>query len=266
MSSDVRQLTVPQFVAMKSSGQKITVLTAYDYPTARLLDAAGIEAVLVGDSLSMVVQGHGNTLPVTLKEMIYHAEMVARAVRRALVIVDMPFPSFHLGVYQAIENAAEILKRTRAQAVKIEGGMEQAEVIAGLVSAGIPVMAHVGLRPQNVHQLGGYRVQRDLDQLLGDAKAAERAGAFSIVLECIPAGDAERITAELNIPTIGIGAGTGCDGQVLVFHDLLGLTEGRLPKHVKPYAGLKNTIVDAVTRYRDEVRDGTFPGPEQSFR
>ena len=266
MNSDDRQLTVPQFVAMKSSGRKITVLTAYDYPTARLLDAAGIEAVLVGDSLSMVVQGHGNTLPVTLDEMIYHAEMVSRAVRHALVIVDMPFPSFHLGVYQAIENAAEILKRTRCQAVKIEGGVEQAEVIAGLASAGIPVMAHCGLRPQNVHRLGGYRVHRDLEQLLADAKAAEQAGAFSIVLECIPAADAERITAELDIPTIGIGAGAGCDGQVLVLHDLLGLTEGRVPRHVKAYADLKETILQAVTRYRDEVREGLFPGEEQTFR
>jgi 3-methyl-2-oxobutanoate hydroxymethyltransferase len=266
MSHADRRITVPQFAAMKQAGRKITVLTAYDYPTAALLDSVGIEAVLVGDSLSMVVQGHGDTLPVTLDQMIYHAEMVGRAVSHSLVIVDMPFPSFHLGVHKAIENAARILKESRCQAVKIEGGVEQAEVIAALTSAGIPVMAHCGLRPQNIHQLGGYHVQRDEEQLLADATAAEKAGAFSIVLECIPAGIAERITAELKIPTIGIGAGRGCDGQVLVIHDLLGITEGPLPRHVKPYADLKNTISKAVTRFRDEVRDATFPGDEQTFK
>ena len=197
---------------MKSSGRKITMATAYDYAQAGLVDATGIEGILVGDSLSMVVQGHGTTLPVTLEEMVYHAEMVGRAVRHALVVVDMPFPSFHLGPHKAIENAGRILKETRCQAVKLEGGAEQAEVIAALVSAGIPVMAHCGLRPQSVHQLGGYRVQRDERQLLADAQAAEHAGAFSIVLECIPAEAAARITAAVKIPTIGIGAGSSCDG------------------------------------------------------
>ena len=188
MSSEQRAITVPQFTGMKAAGRKITMLTAYDYATAQLVDAAGIEGILVGDSLSMVVQGHANTLPVTLEEMIYHAEMVGRAVRQALLVVDMPFPSFHLGVHRAIENAGRILKETRCQAVKLEGGVEQAEVIAGLVSAGIPVMAHCGLCPQSVHQLGGYRVQRDGERLLADALAAQQAGAFGIVLECIPAG------------------------------------------------------------------------------
>ena len=263
MSSEPRVITVPEFTAMKAAGRKITMLTAYDYATAQVVDAAGIEGILVGDSLSMVVQGHVNTLPVTLEEMIYHAEMVGRAVRRALLVVDMPFPSFHLGVYRAIENAGRILKETRCQAVKLEGGVEQADVIAGLVSAGIPVMAHCGLCPQSVHQLGGYRVQRDADRLLADAQAAQQAGAFGIVLECIPAALAARITAELKIPTIGIGAGTGCDGQILVYHDLLGLTLGRVPRHVKPYADLQRTILEAVTRYRDDVRQGSFPGPEQ---
>ena len=248
MHPEPHAITVPQFTAMKAAGQKITMLTAYDHATAQLVDAAGIEGILVGDSLSMVVQGHSNTLPVTLEEMIYHAEMVGRAVRHALLVVDMPFPSFHLGVYRAIENAGRILKETRCQAVKLEGGVEQAEVIAGLVSAGIPVMAHCGLRPQSVHQLGGYRVQRDESRLLADALAAQQAGAFGIVLECIPAALAARITAELKIPTIGIGAGTGCDGQILVYHDLLGLTPGRVPRHVKPYAELHRTILDAVTR------------------
>lgn len=265
MNSDDGTITVPKFTAMKATGQKITMLTAYDYATAQLVDGAGIEGILVGDSLSMVVQGHANTLPVTLEEMIYHAEMVGRAVHHALLVVDMPFPSFHLGVYRAIESAGRILKETRCQAVKLEGGVEQAEVIAGMVSAGIPVMAHCGLRPQSVHQLGGYHVQRDEAQLLADALAAQRAGAFGIVLECIPAAAAARITAELKIPTIGIGAGVGCDGQILVYHDLLGLTPGRLPRHVKTYARLNDTVVDAVTRYRDDVRQGTFPGPEQTF-
>ncbi len=242
------------------------MLTAYDYALAELVDAGGIEGILVGDSLSMVVQGYPNTLPVTLEEMVYHAEMVGRAVRHALVVVDMPFPSFHLGVHKAIENAGRILKETRCQAVKLEGGSEQAEVIAGLVGAGIPVMAHCGLRPQSIHLLGGYRVQRDERQLLADAQAAEHAGAFSIVLECIPAESAARITAAVKIPTIGIGAGAGCDGQVLVLHDLLGFSPGHTPRHVKPYADLRKTIVDAVARYRDEVREGKFPGDEHAFQ
>lgn len=263
MQQDDRRITVPQFSGMKAAGRKITMLTAYDYPTAEMVDAAGIEGILVGDSLSMVVQGHANTLPVTLAEIIYHAEMVGRAVRHALVVVDMPFPSFHLGKYKAIENAGRILKETRCQAVKLEGGVEQAEVIAALVSAGIPVMGHCGLRPQNIHQLGGYRVQRDEEQLLADARAAEASGAFALVLECIPAAIATRITAALKIPTIGIGAGADCDGQVLVFHDLMGLSSGRLPRHVRTYAKLRNTVVEAVTRYRDDVRQAAFPGPEQ---
>lgn len=265
MNDEAQQITVPQFAAMKAAGRKITMLTAYDYALAGLVDAAGIEGILVGDSLSMVVQGHGTTLPVTLEEMIYHAEMVGRAVRHALVVVDMPFPSFHLGVHKAIENAGRILKEARCQAVKLEGGVEQAEVISSLVSAGIPVMAHCGLRPQSIHQLGGYRVQRDERQLLADAQAAEMSGAFAIVLECIPAATAARITAAVRIPTIGIGAGAGCDGQVLVLHDLLGLNPGHVPRHVKTYANLKQTVVDAVTQYRDDVRDGTFPGDENAF-
>jgi len=266
MNPEVRPVTVPQFAALKGSGQKITVLTAYDYATARLLDSTGIEGILVGDSLGMVVQGHENTLPVTLEQMIYHGEIVCRAVRHALVIVDMPFPSFQLGTYRAIENAAQILKQAGCQAVKIEGGVAQAEVIGALVSAGIPVMAHCGLRPQQVQTLGGYRVQRDEEQLLVDATAAQQAGAFSIVLECIPQAVARRITAELNIPTIGIGAGPDCDGQVLVVNDLLGMTEGRVPRHVRAYADLKNTICEAVIRFRDEVRGGDFPGEQQTFK
>jgi 3-methyl-2-oxobutanoate hydroxymethyltransferase len=266
MTIDQGRMTVPKFTARKAAGRKISMLTAYDYPTAKLLDSAGVDGILVGDSLGMVVQGHSTTLPVTLDQMIYHAEMVGRAVERALVVVDMPFPSYHLGVHEAIRSAGRILKETRSQAVKLEGGTDQAEVIAGLVSAGIPVMAHCGLRPQNIHQLGGYRVQRDRERLLADAKAAERAGAFAIVLECMPAETAAEITAAVSIPTIGIGAGTECDGQILVTHDLLGVTAGRVPRHVKQYADLRTSIVEAVTRYCEEVRSGQFPGKEQTFQ
>ena len=266
MSQPTARITVPAFRAMKEARQKISVLTAYDFPTARLLDEAGIEAILVGDSLAMVVQGHETTLPVTLDQMIYHAEMVGRAVQRALVIVDMPFPAAHLGDRQTVAAAARILKETRCQAVKLEGGAEQAGAIAALTAAGIPVMAHVGLRPQNVHQMGGYRVQRDEPRLLQDARAAEQAGAFSVVLECIPETTAATITRSLQIPTIGIGAGADCDGQVLVINDLLGLTGGHVPRFVKRYADLRSVICDAVTRYREEVRQGTFPGAEETFR
>lgn len=260
------QLTVPKFMALKGTGRKITMLTAYDYGLAKLLDETGVEAILVGDSMSMVVQGHSNTLPVTLDEMIYHAALVGRAVTRALTIVDMPFPSNHLGKIKAIENAGRILKETRCQAVKLEGGADQAEIIAGLTSAGIPVVAHCGLRPQNVHLLGGYKVQRDRDRLLREAREAQEAGAFCVLLECIPAELATEITGMLRVPTIGIGAGDGCDGQVLVTHDLLGLTSGYVPRFVKPYADLKSVIQNAVTHFRDDVRSGVFPGPEQQYK
>ena len=266
MANKPNRITVPEFTALKTAGRKISLLTAYDYTMASLLDATGIEGILVGDSMSMVVQGHDNTLPVTLDEMIYHAEMVGRAVQHALVVVDMPFPTNHLGVHKAIENAGRILKETRCQAVKLEGGADQADVIRGLVSAGIPVMAHVGLRPQSVHTMGGYKVQRDRDALMIDAQSAQDAGAFAIVLECIPAPIAAEITRTLRIPTIGIGAGSDCDGQVLVVNDMLGLTDRYVPRFVKKFADLQTTITDAVTRYRDEVRDGTFPAAEQTFK
>jgi 3-methyl-2-oxobutanoate hydroxymethyltransferase len=266
MAKRSARITVPQFVGFKQAGHKIAMLTAYDYPMAALLDGAGIEAILVGDSMSMVVQGHDTTLPVTLDEIIYHAEMVGRAVEHALVIVDLPFPTNHLGVHKAIENAGRILKETRCQAVKLEGGADQADVIAGLVAAGIPVMAHVGLRPQSVHQMGGYRVQRDAARLHADARAAQDAGAFGIVLECIPSAVAREITASLAIPTIGIGAGPDCDGQVLVINDLLGITSGYVPRFVKQYADVKTIIQTVATQYREDVAAGKFPGPEQEFR
>lgn len=264
--SERSPITVPRFVAFKAVGHKITMLTAYDFTLASLLDAGGIEGILVGDSLGMVVQGRQNTLAVTLDQIIYHAEMVGRAVRHALTVVDLPFPTGSLGPHEAVRAAARVFKETACQAVKLEGGAEQAEVIAALVSAGIPVMAHCGLRPQSVHLLGGYKVQRDAERLLADAAAAAQAGAFAIVLECIPADLASRITAAVRVPTIGIGAGHGCDGQVLVTHDMLGLTTGYVPRFAKRYAQLGDTIREAVTQYRDEVRSGAFPDEQRSFR
>ncbi len=260
-----RRITVPKFSGMKGSGRKITMITAYDYKMGQLVDQAGVEGVLVGDSMSMVVQGHENTLPVTLDEMIYHAEMVGRAVRHALVVVDMPFPSYHIGKNKAIENAGRILKETRCQAVKLEGGAAQADTIRALTSAGIPVMAHCGLCPQSVHQLGGYRVQRDEKALLIDARAATEAGAFALVLECVPSDVAQRISEKVAIPTIGIGAGPHCDGQVLVLNDVLGLACDYVPRFVKAYADLAGEVTRAVTSFRDEVRDGQFPGPEHGY-
>lgn len=259
------RITVPKFVKMKKDGTRISMLTAYDYTMAAMLDQAGVDSILVGDSMAMVVQGHHTTLPVTLDEMIYHAKMVGRAVERALTIVDLPFPSNHLGVHKAVEHAGRILKETQCQAIKLEGGAEQAQVIEALVAAGIPVMAHVGLRPQSVHTLGGFRVQRDHERLLADAKSAEEAGAFGVLLECIPRSVASEITSSLSIPTIGIGAGPGCDGQVLVIHDLLGLPSEYVPRFVKRFASLDQIIRNAVVSYCDEVRSGAFPDDEHSF-
>ena len=266
MSETTPRITAPELTAMKSSGRKICMLTAYDYTMARLLDEAGVDGLLVGDSLAMVVQGRSTTLSVTMDQLIYHAEMVGRAARRALTVVDLPFPIPHQGPQESLRAASRILKETACQAVKLEGGAEQAEVISVLASAGIPVMAHVGLRPQSVHQLGGYKVQRDEEILLADALAAEQAGAFAVLLECIPAPIAEKITAALQTPTIGIGAGVGCDGQILVTHDILGIESGYTPKFVKQYAQLPQQISQAAQEYCQEVRDQVFPDKAHSFR
>jgi 3-methyl-2-oxobutanoate hydroxymethyltransferase len=265
MADLTKRMTVPEFTAKKRRGEKLCMLTAYDYPMAALLDRSGVDAVLVGDSLGMVVQGKSTTVPVTLDQIIYHAEMVVRAVSRALVVADMPFLTCNVSIERSIENAGRILQETGCQAVKMEGGAEQAQVISALVSAGIPVMAHVGLRPQYVHVTGGYRVQRDAEQLLRDAHAAEAAGAFSILLECIPAAVAADITSRLTIPTIGIGAGKECDGQVLVIHDLLGMGGGYLPRFVRQYADLGSAVREAVGRFAEDVRTGQFPGPAESY-
>ena len=257
-------MTVPRFVDAKAKGRKLTVLTAYDFLWAQILDSAGVDAILVGDSLGMVVQGKATTIPVTLEEIIYHAEMVVRAVKRSLVIVDMPFLSFHISPSEALRNAGQIIKQTGADAVKLEGGVTQADTIRTLAAADIPVMAHVGLKPQSVLKLGGYKIQRDERRLLEDALAAQDAGAFGIVLECIPQNIARAITAELRIPTIGIGAGPHCDGQVLVTQDMLGLTDVGRPKFVKAFAELRELTTAAVRQYASEVRNGEYPDEAHS--
>lgn len=241
------------------------MLTAYDHLWAGLVDEAGVDSVLVGDTLGMVVQGKATTLPVTLDQMIYHAEMVVRAVRRALVIVDLPYLSFQISPERAIESGGRILKETGATAVKLEGGVHQADTIRALTRAEVPVMAHVGMRPQSVNLLGSLsKIQRAEEQLLADAHAAEEAGAFGIVLELVPRNIAARITRELSIPTIGIGAGPECDGQVLVGYDMLGMNAGFQPKFLKRYAELRTTALQAFQAFAAEVREGQFPDAAHS--
>lgn len=265
MASTNQQVTITTLQKMKERGERISMLTAYDFTLATLLDQAGVDVLLVGDSLGMVVQGHKTTIPVTLRDMIYHGQLVTRAAQRALVVVDLPFPHGQLGINKTLIVAARIMKQTGCQAVKLEGGAEQAETIAALVNAGIPVIAHVGLRPQSVHALGGYKVQRDGERLHRDAKAAQDAGAFSILMECVPQDLAKQITESVSVPTIGIGAGPHCDGQVLVTHDMLGLTVGRVPKFVRPVANLAEQIQTATKTFNDAVRDGSFPNETESF-
>jgi 3-methyl-2-oxobutanoate hydroxymethyltransferase len=265
MPADEPPVTVLDFARWKQSGRKISVLTAYDFTTARTFDEAGIDCLLVGDSLGVVVQGHPNTLGVTLDQIVYHTEIVARAARRALVVADLPFLSYQASIETAMQAAGRCLKEARCGAVKLEGGRRSAATVRALVEAGIPIMGHVGLTPQSVHQFGGFKVQRDGDALAADALALAEAGAFAVVLECIPAALAERITAELPVPTIGIGAGAGCDGQVLVAHDMLGLFEGFRPRFVRRYAELAPVLRDAAARYAEDVREGRFPGPDESF-
>lgn len=261
-----RVMTVPEFMASKGRGQRLSVLTAYDYTMARLFDGAGVDAILVGDSLGMVVQGEENSLGVTLEQMIYHTRLVARGARRCLVVADMPFMSYQVSPQQALENAGRLIKEGRAHAVKVEGGQRLAATIAALSAADIAVMGHIGLTPQSVHRLGGFRVQRDEKRLIDDALAVQEAGAFAVVVECVPAESAARVTQALRIPTIGIGAGVNCDGQVLVSHDMLGLFEDFHPRFAKQYANLGETILRAVESYCREVREGRFPGPEHSFK
>lgn len=261
----MKKITVPAFQEAAAAGRKLSMLTAYDYLWAGILDEAGVDSILVGDSLAMVVQGHSTTMPVTLDQMIYHGQAVVRAVRRALVIVDMPFMSYQVSPTQAVENAGRILKETGADAVKLEGGETQAETIRAIARAEIPVMAHVGMRPQAVRQLGGMgRIQRDEQRLLHHAKAAEEAGAFSVLLELVPQEIARTITNSLSVPTIGIGAGPHCSGQVLVSPDMLGLNPEFKPRFLKQFGQLKAAATDAVKDYIRQVADGSYPDQAHS--
>ena len=270
------KVTVPEILSRKrasphslSNTAKITCLTAYDYPTARLVDEAGVDVLLVGDSLAMTVLGYESTLPVTLEEMLHHMRAVRRGTRRALVVADMPYGSYHAELSEAVRNAVRFVKEGGAEAVKIEGGERRIELIARLVEAEIPVMGHVGLTPQSMHAMGGYRVQgktpAEAEQVLRDARAVEAAGAFSIVLEGMPRELTAQITADLRIPTIGIGAGPDCDGQILVLNDLLGLRFGPAPKFVRCYANLGEIISHAVREYCADVRSGSFPSDAESY-
>ncbi len=255
---------------MKLQQEKISVLTAYDYPFARIMDAAGIDIILVGDSVGSVVSGYDNTLPVTLEEMIYHTRAVVRGSEQALIVTDMPFMSYQVSVPEARRNAGRLVKEAGAHAVKLEGGEQMAETIRAIVDIDIPVMGHIGLTPQSIHRMGGFKVQgRQEEQarkIVADAKAVEQAGAFSLVLEGIPSSLAKEVTAAVEIPTIGIGAGADCDGQVLVIHDILGLCDKYSPKFVKRYADISTLISQGVCDYIADVKAGEFPTPDHSFK
>jgi len=263
------RVTTTKLARMKKDGEKITMLTAYDYTTAKILDEAGIDILLVGDSLGMVMLGYENTLPVTLDEMLHHARAVGRGTENALLVADMPFLSYEIEAKEAVRNAGRLIKEAGAQAVKVEGGAEIAETIKALVAAKIPVMGHIGLTPQAIHQMGGYKVQgrnsEAAQKLLNDAKVLSKAGIFALVLECIPYQLAKEITGSVEVPTIGIGAGPHCDGQVLVIHDILGLYEEIRPKFVKRYRELGSQIKGAVTEFINEVREGEFPTLKESY-
>jgi 3-methyl-2-oxobutanoate hydroxymethyltransferase len=268
-SQAVSKVTVPVILDRKLRGEKITCLTAYDYPTARLVDEAGIDMILVGDSLAQTVLGYDSTVPVTVEEMLHHLRAARRGIRRALLIADLPFGAYHVSDNQAVACSVRYLKEGGAEAIKLEGGEKRARLVRRLVEAGIPVMGHIGLTPQSIHTLGGYRVQgRTLEaaaELLADAEALERAGAFAIVLEGIPRELAAVITRRLRIPTIGIGAGPDCDGQVLVFHDLVGLSFQPRAKFVRSYADLQETMRQACTHFRNDVVEGCYPNDEESY-
>ncbi|MBL8989378.1 MAG: 3-methyl-2-oxobutanoate hydroxymethyltransferase [Gemmatimonadetes bacterium] len=263
-----KKITTLELVQMKRKGQKIVMITAYDALFGALVDAAGVDVVLVGDSVAPVLAGEETTIPATVDQMIYHGKTARRGIKRALVVVDLPFLSYQVSIPDAIANAGRILKETGAAAVKLEGGATWAPTVAALVNAGIPVMGHLGFTPQSVHQLGGFKIQgKQADaaaRLVEDAKALEQAGAFAMVLELMPGPVAKSVTAAVGIPTIGIGAGPDCDGQVLVLHDMLGLNEGFTPKFLKRYAELGQEARAAIGRFGEEVRSGAYPGPEHT--
>ncbi len=269
-SEKIQKVTVPALLQKKKAGEKITALTAYDYPIAKIVDGAGIDVILVGDSLGMVVLGYENTIPVTMEEMIHHTKAVVRGTKRALVVGDMPYFSFHLKEDETISNASRFLKEAGAQAVKLEGASpKRLKLIERLVEAEIPVMGHVGLTPQSIHHLGRFKVRgKAVDEarkILAGALDLEKAGVFSVILECVPMELARIVTAKLRVPTIGIGAGPFCDGQILVFHDLVGFMNGYLPKFVKRYTHLHDTLTEAVQAYATDVEAGHFPDDEHSY-
>lgn len=263
------KVSAPSLRSSKQRGERLVCLTAYDYPTARIVDEAGIDVILVGDSLGNVVLGYGNTVPVTLDEILIHLKAVRRAVQRALLVADMPYGTFHTGDDDAVRNALRLVKEGGAEAIKLEGGHKRVHLVKRLVDEEISVMGHIGLTPQSINQLGAYRVQgktaQAAQQLIDDAKAMEDAGAFAVVLEVVPREIAKLITESISIPTIGIGAGVHCDIQVLVLHDMLGLGFGKQARFVRPYANLREVMTDAVTRYADDVRNGTYPSHAESY-
>ena len=263
------KVSAPSLRLSKQRGERLVCLTAYDYPTARVVDEAGIDIILVGDSLGNVVLGYGNTVPVTLEEILIHLKAVRRAVQRALLVADMPYGSFHTGDDDAVRNALRLVKEGGAEAIKLEGGHKRVQLVKRLVDEEISVMGHIGLTPQSINQLGAYRVQgktpKAAQQLIDDAKAMEDAGAFAVVLEVVPREIAKMITESISIPTIGIGAGVHCDIQVLVLHDMLGLSFGKQARFVRPYANLREVMTDAVTRYAEDVRNGTYPSEAESY-
>jgi len=263
------RVTIQQIKEMKEQGKIIPMLTAYDYTTARMIDETGVPLILVGDSLGMVVLGYESTIPVTMEEMLHHTKAVVRGTKQALVVGDMPFMTYHTDMAQALTNAARFIQEAGCQAIKLEGGVTVADKVKRIIECGIPVMGHIGLTPQSINQLGGYKVQGKTSgaaqQLLDDARALEEAGVFSIVLECVPAGLSELITKKVNVPTIGIGCGPWCDGQVQVISDILGLLGDFVPKHAKQYVKLEEMIKGAIDTYVSEIQAGTFPTQKESF-
>lgn len=266
---DKRKVTTRRLVEMKQRGEKISMLTAYDYSSAKIIDGAGIDVILVGDSASNVMAGNVTTLPITLDQMIYHAKSVMKGTKRALVVVDLPFGSYQGNSKEALASAIRIMKESHAEAVKLEGGAEIKESVERILSAGIPVMGHLGLTPQSINKFGTYNVRarekEEADKLIADAKLLEELGCFAIVLEKIPAELAEKVASELSIPIIGIGAGGGTDGQVLVMHDMLGINQGFSPRFLRRYADLATIMHDAVGRYVEDVKSGDFPSPDESY-
>ncbi|MDR3271918.1 MAG: 3-methyl-2-oxobutanoate hydroxymethyltransferase [Flavobacteriaceae bacterium] len=267
--TEINKVTTETFKKMKASGKKISILTAYDFSMARLADEGGIDAILVGDSAANVMAGYETTLPITLDQMIYHAQCVSRAVSRAMLVVDLPFGTYQSDPMQAYHSAVRVMKETGAAAVKIEGGLEIAESVKAILNAGIPIMAHLGLTPQSINQFGSFKLrakeEAEAEKLISDAKLLEELGCFSVVLEKIPAKLAEKLTKELTIPTIGIGAGNQCDGQVLVIHDLLGMNKNFKPKFARKYLNLHEEIVKAISQYVSDVKEQTFPNENESF-